>query len=608
MDVLKFGFKYWKRNLIWAVIAQLVGYFAIIADLMIPLFSELFIDYVIGDNKPTNEGLFSFMLSGKYGQIHSKQLFFSLAAVFMIFLLTRIILIYIKNLMNQHLGLNLETDLRVATFRKLMELDSQTISEFNTGELLTTINSDTIMYKELFCRMIPNILDSIFVLIICTILLSSISISFLAIPIITMPFFLIALMRFKKAARSNYKNIRKSNSKMSLNVQENIEAVRLVRSFTNEGLEKRKLGKSNEKLKDSYIKQINLSSKFEVIFSSIKQLAYIGTIAVSAILVIKGYMLIGYLVACSNYVLKIMDHISQINNNLFQMQQQFVSGQKMMYFMNCKTKIIDRKESIEINDVPNISIRNAYLTMEDNQVLKDVSIEIPYGKKVGIVGGTGSGKSVLLESLMRIHDLTGGIIEINDKDIRNYSLMSLRNNFSYIFQEVFLFSNTIDSNIAYAKPDIDNDKVIKASKHAQAHDFVKKLPVGYETIVGEKGIGISGGQKQRVSIARALLKDAPVLILDDSTSALDVETEKRLLADIKKYYPNKSIFISAHRMSSVVDCDEIIYMQDGTIAERGTFEELMKLGGHFAKVYKIQEAQRKAVVDFDSLAAGEAGR
>lgn len=176
------------------------------------------------------------------------------------------------------------------------------------------------------------------------------------------------------------------------------------------------------------------------------------------------------------------------------------------------------------------------------------------------------------------------------------------------FKRYFFFSNTIDSNIAYAKPDIDNDKVIKASKHAQAHNFVKKLPIGYETIVGEKGIGISGGQKQRVSIARALLKDAPVLILDDSTSALDVETEKRLLADIKKYYPNKTILISAHRMSSVVDCDEIIYMQDGRIAERGTFEELMSLNGHFAKVYKIQEAQRKAVVDFDSLAAGEEGR
>lgn len=608
MDVLKFGFIYWKRNLIWAFIAQLISYIAIIADLMIPLFSEMFIDYVICDNKSTNDGVFSFILSGKYGEIHSMKLFFSLAIIFMIFLVTRIILIYVKNITNQNLGLNLETDLRVVTFRKLMELDSETISEYNTGELLTIINSDTILYKELFCRMIPNILDSIFVLIISAFLLSRINISLIAIPIIMMPFFVISLMNFRRKARSNYRNIRKSNSEMNLNVQENIEAVRLVRSFTNEEIEKRKFYKSNEKLKDSYINQIKLSSKFEVLFSSIKQIAYIGTIAVSTVLVIKGYMLIGYLVACSSYVLKMMDHISQINNTLFQMQQQLVSGQKMMNFMNCKSKITDSTDNLKITGVPNIRIKNAYLTMEDNAVLKDVSIDVPYGKKVGIVGGTGSGKSVLLESLVRIHDLTCGTIEINGKDIRDYSLKYLRNSFSYVFQEVFLFSNTIDSNIAYAEPDAEKEQVIKASKHAQAHNFVKKLPVGYETIVGEKGIGISGGQKQRVSIARALLKDAPVLILDDSTSALDVDTEKKLLADIKKYYPDKTILISAHRMSSVIDCDEIIYMQDGLIVERGTFDELMKLGGHFANVYKIQEEQRKSVIDFDALATGEVGK
>jgi len=608
MDVLKFGVKYWKRNLIWAFIAQFISYIAIIADLMIPLFSEMFIDYVICDNKPTNDGVFSFMLSGKYGEIHSMKLFFSLAIIFMIFLITRIILIYVKNITNQNLGLNLETDLRVVTFRKLMELDSETISEYNTGELLTIINSDTIMYKELFCRMIPNIFDSIFVLIISAFLLSRINISLLAIPVIMMPFFVVSLMSFRKRAWSNYRNIRKSNSEMNLNVQENIEAVRLVRSFTNEEIEKRKFDKSNERLKDSYINQIKLSSKFEVIFSSIKQIAYIGTIAVSTVLVIKGYMLIGYLVACTNYVLKMMDHISQINNTFLQMQQQLVSGQKMMNFMNCKSKITDGKENFNITGVPNISIKNAYLTMGENQVLKDISIDVPYGKKIGIVGGTGSGKSVLLESLVRIHDLNHGKVEINGKDIRDYSLNYLRNNFSYVFQEVFLFSNTIDSNIAYAEPDIDKEQVIKASKHAQAHDFVKKLPVGYETIVGEKGIGISGGQKQRVSIARALLKDAPILILDDSTSALDVDTEKRLLADIKKYYPDKTILISAHRMSSVIDCDEIIYMQDGMIVERGTFDKLMNLGGHFANVYKIQEEQRKSVIDFDALATGEVGK
>lgn len=605
MDVLKFGLKYWKRNLIYAIIVQLISFVAITADLMIPLLSEMFIDYVICDSKQKNNSIFSFILNGSYGKIHSMQLFFSLAVIFMLFLITRIILVYIKNISNQHLGLRMETDLRVATYHKLMELDTLTISEYNTGELLTTINSDTIMFKELFGRMIPNILDSIFVLGTCAYLLSRINITLLIIPVIMTPFFIVALMNFKKAAKINYRNIRNCNSEMNLTVQENIEAVRLVRSFTNEDLERRKFDSSNEKLKNSYINQIKLQSKFEVIFSSIKQIAYIGTIAVSTILVIRGYLLIGYLVACSNYVLKIMDYVSQINNTLFQVQQQLVSGQKMMNFMNCEPRIPDGQKEIPKKEVPNIRISNASLILDGKQVLKDLSLDIPYGKKVGIVGGTGSGKSVLLESLIRIHDMTGGSICINGTDIRDLSIESLRNNFSCVFQEVFLFSNTIDSNIAYAEPDIEKEQVVQAAKHAQAHTFIEELPIGYDTIVGERGLGISGGQKQRISIARALLKDAPVLILDDSTSALDVETEKRLLNDIKEYYPEKTILLSAHRMSSVVDCDEIIYMQDGMIIERGTFDELMKLGGHFANVYRIQEAQKKAVIDYDALAESE---
>jgi ABC-type multidrug transport system fused ATPase/permease subunit len=599
MDVFKFGLKFWKRSIPLATVIQLISFLAITADLMIPLMSEMFIDYVICDNKPNNTDIFSFLLNGKYGGVHTLKLFFSLSVIFMIFLITRIILVYIKNITNQHLGLRMETDLRMATYHKLLELDTVTISEYNTGELLTTINSDTIMFKELFGRMIPNIFDSIFVLASCAYLLSHININLLIIPLIMTPFFIIALMNFKKAAKLNYRNIRNCNSEMNLTVQENIEAVRLVRSFTNEDLERRKFDKSNEKLRDSYIKQIKLSSKFEVMFSSIKQFAYIGTIAVSTILVIKGYLMVGYLVACSNYVLKIMDFISQINNTLFQVQQQMVSGQKMMNFMNCVPKIPDGYKVIDAIKSPDIRIKNASLIMDGKQVLKDITLDVPYGKKIGIVGGTGSGKSVLLESLIRIHDLTGGSIKINGTDIRNYALDSLRNNFSCVFQEVFLFSNTIDSNIAYSEPDIEREQVVQAAKHAQAHSFIEELPVGYETIVGERGLGISGGQKQRISIARALLKDAPVIILDDSTSALDVETEKKLLSDIKINYPLKTILLSAHRLSSVVDCDEIIYMQDGMIIERGTFDQLMKLGGHFANVYNIQDAQKKSVIHFD---------
>ncbi len=209
---------------------------------------------------------------------------------------------------------------------------------------------------------------------------------------------------------------------------------------------------------------------------------------------------------------------------------------------------------------------------------------------------------MLLKSLGRIHDLSDGSITIDGNDIKDYSLSNLRNMYSYVFQDVFLFSNTIDSNIAYGNPDIEEEYVIRSAQHAQVHHFINSLSDGYHTVVGERGLGISGGQKQRISIARALLKNAPVLIFDDSTSALDVNTEKRLLETVWSEYAEKTVIITAHRLSSVVDCDEIIYMKDGKITERGSFDELMELNGDFAEVYNSQQAQRKSMVDFDALA------
>ena len=605
METLKFGFKYWRRNLPVAICTQIISFLAIIADLMIPMLSGILLNYIIkGETmKEGAGGVFSFLLDGSYGEVQTYELFFHVAIVYGIFILVRICLIYTKNTVNQHLGLNLETDLRVATFHKLMELDSMTISKYNSGELLQIINSDTIMFKEMFCRMIPNIIDSIFVLGVTTYLLSTINIWFILIPLILMPFLAAALMTFRKKAKENFRKIRECDSRMNLTVQENIEAVRLVRSFTNEEMEKRKFDESNQKVKDTHISQIWLSSKFEVVFHSIRQIAYIGTIAIGAVLVIKGYMLVGYIATCSAYVMKIMDHITQINNTLFQMQQQIVAGQKMKSFMEFGSGIPDEGKRDLATDRPDISICDISLDIDEKKVLDHISIDIPYGKKLGIVGGTGSGKSVLLKSLVRIHDVSSGAILVDGKNVKDYSLKCLRDLYSYVFQDVFLFSNTVDSNIAYGKPEIEEEYVVKAAQDAQAHSFITELSDGYKTVVGERGLGISGGQKQRVSIARALLKNAPVLVFDDSTSALDVNTEKKLLETVNKEYGEKTVIITAHRMSSVVDCDEIIYMKDGRITERGTFAELMALNGDFAEVYNIQRAQQQQVVDFDALAA-----
>ena len=605
METFKFSLKYWKKYLPFATLAQLISFVAITADLLLPLLAGMLLNYIIkGETvREGDGGIFSFILDGTHGKVQTFELFFYIAGVYITLVLIRIALIYIKNTINQFLGLSLETDMRVDTFHKLMELDSQTISEYNSGELLQTINSDTIMYKEMFCRMIPNICDSIFVLIITVYLLSTIDIRFIWIPIVMMPILAVALFNFRKKAKRNFTNIRKGDSRMNLTVQENIEAVRLVRSFTNEDLERDKFDEANENLKQAHINQVWLSSKFDVLINAIKQISYIGTIAIGAVLVIQGSMLIGYIATCSAYVLKIMDHITQINNTLFQMQQQLVAGQKMKEFLENESRIKDNEESTLVSTMPSIEISHAYMEIDGQKVLDDINLSIPYGKKVGIVGGTGSGKSVLLKSLGRIHDLSAGLITIDGNDIKDYSLSNLRNMYSYVFQDVFLFSNTIDSNIAYGNPDIEEEYVIRSAQHAQAHNFINSLSDGYHTVVGERGLGISGGQKQRISIARALLKNAPVLIFDDSTSALDVNTEKKLLETVWSEYAEKTVIITAHRLSSVVDCDEIIYMKDGKITERGSFDELMELGGDFAEVYNSQQAQRKSMVDFDALAA-----
>ena len=607
METLKFGYKFFKKSMPVAILAEILSFLGIYAELMLPLLSGMLIDYVIKSTEVTEEsgGAFHFLLSGRFGEVHTMKLFFTIAVVYSALLVVRIALIYFRDLLQEWVGLKLETELRYETYGKLMELDSETISDYNSGELLQILNSDTIMFKELFSHRIPYLGDAIFMLVTTLVFITNINFSFIIIPLILMPFLVITVLDFKKKARINFKEIRERSSQMNLNVQENIAAVRIVRSFTNEELEKEKFNAANDNFQNSRIKQIWLSSKFDLTFNAIKQIAYISTILIGAVLVMKGQMTVGFILTSSTYVMRIMNNITGLNNHIFNMQQQTIAGLELKKFMEKESKVLDNKLPNLHCDTPNIELKNVSVQIDGQDILKNINLSIPYGKKVGIVGETGSGKSILLKTLVRIRDITDGSITIDGHDIKDFSLQKLRDMYSYVFQDVFLFSNTIESNIAFSKPDIDVKMVTKSAMHAQADKFIDALADRYKTIVGERGLGISGGQKQRVSIARAFHKNAPVYVLDDSTSALDVNTERILLQNIRENFSEKTVIITAHRFSSVVDCDEIIYMRDGEITERGTFDELMALGGSFARVYNVQQEQQKSVVDYDSLAKAE---
>lgn len=607
METLKFGFKFFKKSMPAAILAEILSFLGIYAELLLPLLSGMLIDFVIQKGEVTEEsgGIFHFLLTGRFGEVHTMQLFFAIAVVYTILILLRIVLIYIRDLMQEWVGLKLETELRYETYGKLMELDSETIANYNSGELLQILNSDTIMFKELFAHRIPYLGDALFMLVTTLILIFSINSSFIIIPLILMPFLVITVLDFKKKARVNFKEIREKSAAMNLTTQENIAAVRIVRSFTNEELEKEKFAESNNNFLNARVKQIWLSSKFDLTFNSIKQIAYISTIIIGAILVMQGQMTVGYILTSSTYVMRIMNNITGLNNHIFNMQQQTIAGLELKKFMEKSSNVPDNKEQNLHCDTPSIELKDVSLQIDGQDILKDINLSIPYGKKVGIVGETGSGKSILLKTLVRIRDITEGSITIDGRDIKDYSLENLRNMYSYVFQDVFLFSNTIESNIAYSRPDINERMVTKAATHAQADKFIDALADRYKTIVGERGLGISGGQKQRVSIARAFHKNAPIFVLDDSTSALDVNTERIVLKNIYENFSEKTLIITAHRFSSVVDCDEILYMRDGQITERGTFKELMELGGSFARVYNVQQEQQAGTIDYDTL--GEKG-
>lgn len=607
METLKFGYKYFRKSMPMAILAELMSFLGIFAELMLPLLSGILIDFVIrkGEVKEESGGVFHFLLTGKYGETHTMRLFFAIAAVYIGMTLLRIVLIYVRDLMQEWIGLKLETELRYITYGKLMELDSATIAEYNSGELLQILNSDTIMFKELFSHRIPYLGDAVFMLVTTLVLIARINISFIIIPLILMPFLIKEVLSFKKKARENFREIREKSSAMNLTTQENIAAVRIIRSFTNEELEEEKFNTVNNNFLNARVKQIWLSSKFDLTFNSIKQIAYISTLIIGAILVMKGYMTVGYILTSSTYVMRFMNNITGINNHIFNMQQQTIAGLALKNFIEKSSRIYDSKEPELHCDTPDIELKDVSLSIDGQDILKHINLSIPYGRKVGIVGETGSGKSILLKTLVRICDITSGSITIDGHDIKDFSLEKLRNMYSYVFQDVFLFSNTIESNIAFSRSDIDERMVTEAATNAEANKFIDALADRYKTIVGERGLGISGGQKQRISIARAFLKNAPIFVLDDSTSALDVNTERMVLKNIHEHFSEKTLIITAHRFSSVVDCDEILYMKDGKITERGTFRELMELGGSFAHVYSVQQEQQAGLIDFDHSAGKE---
>lgn len=503
--------------------------------------------------------------------------------------LVRQTLHYFRIVMNERTAQLAVNSMRADLFDNMINQSQRFLKSQNTGNLMTIINGDPETVKNFFIGTVPQMFEVVVGFVFAAIMLcTSIHPLIFVSAVVAMPLVAYLSRRAGKRIRPYIQNIRDYSADLSRRAQENINGIRVVKAFNNEELEKREFDVHNKRVLNAHFDYLKEFVRVYLPMDLCASLPYILVNIVGAILIFNKEMTIGGLVAAGGYLGYIIQLFSFMPSWISVSQQAITSASKIMDLLARGSELADKEGLPERKLRGDIKLKDVTMSFDGNTVLSDINIDLPLGKKLGIMGKTGAGKTALVNVLMRYYDPTGGTVSIDGTDEREIRLADVRRTFSPVMQDVFLFSETVEKNIAFYDVSASHEQVEWAARTAQAAEFISKLPEGYETIIGERGMGLSGGQKQRISIARAILKNAPVIILDDASSALDMETEQALSKSMASELKGHTVITIAHRVSSVKNCDEIIYLENGRIVERGTHEQMMALKGRYYEVFTEQ--------------------
>jgi len=516
----------------------------------------------------------------------NKEVFKELALLLLGITVGRAILGYAKEMCFDFIGVNVMKDLRQNMFDHIQSLSYHFFESKNTGELMARIKEDAERIWDGLGFGVMLAAEALVALVVPAILMFRISPFLSIIAFITLPIMGYLALSLENKIGKTYEDISEQNAILNTTAQENIAGVRLVKAFAREKHEIQKFLLKNEGYYKLNYRQSNIWSVFYPKIELISNVLPILVITFGGALVVGEKLSIGTLIMFSGYMYMIiwpMRNIGWITNVV---AEAMASAKKIDAVFEHQTTIVNKENGICKDELKGrIVFDKVSLSMNDSEILKDISFVVEPNKTLAIMGATGSGKSSIINVLTRFYDITGGNIFIDGDLISDYDLFNLRSHISVVMQDVFLFSDTIEENIQFGMDDeLDFDELIEKARSAQAHDFISGMNESYKTVIGEKGIGLSGGQKQRISIARALAKKANILVFDDSTSALDMETEYRIQHEIEKFEKMTKIII-AHRISSVKNADEIIILDKGRIVERGTHRELLELKGQYYQTY-----------------------
>lgn len=497
-------------------------------------------------------------------------------------------------------GLGFGTSLREEVYKKVQQFSFANLDKFKTESLITRLTNDVVQIQNILMMSLRMLVRAPLLCIGGIIMAVSINSKMALILVVAVPLLFISITYVIRKGFPLFTVVQQKLDKVNGVMRENLTGVRVIKAFVRSDTEKKRFAEANDEQVQINVKASRLMVLVQPIMMTIMNVSIVAVIWFGGFQVANGSIQVGQIMAFINYLMQILMSLMMVAFMLMNVSRAKVSADRINAVLDTK---VDIEDALDASDAPikrgsvtfeNVSFR--YQGAGGEPVLKNISFTAEPGETVAILGSTGSGKSTLVNLIPRLYDTTEGRVLVDGRDVKSFNLKTLRNAVSVVLQESILFSGTIKENLRWGKSDATDEEVYEAAQAAQAHEFIMGFPQGYETMLGQRGVNVSGGQKQRLSIARALIKKPPILILDDSTSAVDMGTEFRIQTAMKEMMNDTTCFVIAQRISTVLDADKIIVLEDGKIVGVGNHEELLKTNPVYQDIC-ISQLGKEAVVN-----------